>query len=187
MNLSPKFKYSWAWARLEPETQSPSPTQARKIWAHSSSSRLSLLRPTDVSINGRKWIIQEVDVPVAVDRPGQAHPLLLASRQVDSLLSDLSHVGLGQDGQVRPQGTSIQYLHDLKVWLFFLHRGSLDIFLYCFEPPTDLANDRLWRAGIVDPSLVLLHPLIIVTIADPMTASLRRASLVKGLLANCQL
>ena len=51
-----------------------------------------MLQPTDVSINGRKWIIQEVDVPVAVDRPGQAHPLLLASRQVDPLLTDLSLV-----------------------------------------------------------------------------------------------
>ena len=107
VNLSPKVKYSWARALLEPETQSPSTTQAWKIWAHSSSSRLSLLQPTDVSINGRKWIIQEVDVPVAVDRPGQAHPLLLASRQVDPLLPDLSHVWLGQDGQVRPQGASI--------------------------------------------------------------------------------
>ena len=41
---------------------------------------------THVSINCTKWVIQEVDVSVLIDRSGQRHALLLTTRQVDALV-----------------------------------------------------------------------------------------------------
>ena len=38
-----------------------------------------------VSIDCTKWVIEEVDVSVLIDRPGQRHALLLTARQVDAL------------------------------------------------------------------------------------------------------
>ena len=35
---------------------------------------------THVSINCTKWVIQEVDVSVLIDSPGQRHALLLTAR-----------------------------------------------------------------------------------------------------------
>ena len=35
---------------------------------------------THVSINCTKWVIEEVDVSVLIDRPGQRHSLLLTVR-----------------------------------------------------------------------------------------------------------
>ena len=43
---------------------------------------------THVSINCTKWVIEEVDVSVLIDRPGQRHSLLLTARQVDTLVSN---------------------------------------------------------------------------------------------------
>lgn len=36
----------------------------------------------DMRINSRQWIIQHVDISFPVDSPGQAHPLLLPTREV---------------------------------------------------------------------------------------------------------
>lgn len=38
-----------------------------------------------VSVHGRQGVVQQVHGPVTVHRSGQAHPLLLTSRQVHSL------------------------------------------------------------------------------------------------------
>lgn len=46
-----------------------------------------------VGVQGAEWIVQEVDVTVAVQGSGQADPLALASTQVGASLTDL----LGQE------------------------------------------------------------------------------------------
>ena len=47
---------------------------------------------THVGVNGRQWVVEEVDVSVAVDGPGQADSLLLPAGQVDSLLADFCQI-----------------------------------------------------------------------------------------------
>ena len=68
-----------------------------------------------VSIHGRERIIKEVDVTliwsfskesqsqiitIVVDSPGKADSLLLTTRKVDSLFSDLGPVAVGKDLQI---------------------------------------------------------------------------------------
>ena len=40
---------------------------------------------THVRIDCTKWVIQEVDVSVLIDRPRQRYALLLTARQIDAL------------------------------------------------------------------------------------------------------
>lgn len=40
---------------------------------------------THMGINGRQWIVQEVDISLSVNGSGQAHSLLLSAGQVQAL------------------------------------------------------------------------------------------------------
>jgi hypothetical protein len=55
---------------------------------------------SDVGVDRRQRVVEQVEVGVVVDCPGQADALLLAAGQVDPLLADLRLVPAGQDVQV---------------------------------------------------------------------------------------
>lgn len=40
---------------------------------------------THVRVHSGQWVIQEVNISLSVDGPGQAHSLLLPSREIQSL------------------------------------------------------------------------------------------------------
>ncbi len=45
---------------------------------------------SNMGIDSWQWVIQKVHVGIVIDSPGQADPLLLTSRQVDPLFTNLS-------------------------------------------------------------------------------------------------
>ena len=62
-----------------------------------------------VGVHSGEGIVEEVEAAVTVDTPGHAHPLLLSSRQIDPLLSDLYHVPARQHLQVGPEGAGLHH------------------------------------------------------------------------------
>ena len=42
-----------------------------------------------VGVQGREWVVQQVELTVRVDGPGQADPLLLPPREVEAPLPNL--------------------------------------------------------------------------------------------------
>ena len=51
----------------------------------------------------REDIVEEEDVAVAIDRPGQTHPGLLAPGEVDPPLPDLGGIPRGEGAEIRTQ------------------------------------------------------------------------------------
>ncbi len=64
----------------------------------------------DVRVDGRKRIIEQIEVGVVVHSSGQAYPLLLPARYVDPFLSNLSFIAPSQNFQVRTQSTDVNDL-----------------------------------------------------------------------------
>ena len=63
-----------------------------------------------VCVQCGEWIVQEVEIHVAVDSSSDGDALLLPAGQVNPVLSDQRHVSLGQLGKVRLQGTGRHHL-----------------------------------------------------------------------------
>ena len=64
---------------------------------------------TDMRVDSTHGVVQEIDVVVLVDGPGQRDARLLSARQVDSLLADFGHVARGQHLQIGVEGTRVQH------------------------------------------------------------------------------
>ena len=61
--------------------------------------------PGNGSVHGRERVIQEVEVGLVVDSPGQAHPRLLPPTQSDSPLPHLRQVTVQQLSYVLQDNT----------------------------------------------------------------------------------
>ncbi len=62
--------------------------------------------PADVSINGRKRIVQQIYVSILVASASEGNAMPLSPAEIDAFLSDLGQIARRQDPQVGFQGAS---------------------------------------------------------------------------------
>ena len=82
----------------------------------------------NMSIHSTEDIVQQHNVGVRVDRPRQANPLLLPSRQVHPLLADLRLVSRVQDFEILRGSFRHKQISTLYTWYVILrHIRYFDI------------------------------------------------------------
>ena len=82
---------------------------------------------SNMSIQSRDWIVEKNDIWELVDSSSKTQSSLLASRKVDTSLSDLSHISGWEDGEIVSE---LARLHDLGVLSLVKWTSKEDVISY---------------------------------------------------------